>query len=869
MKMKKILLFTILGTCFIPFIAFAQMDNLHGDERYSLNGLHSGNMLRTSIYNDGMVGDRGACPDDIGGEWPINTGRFYLAKMSSMFGAEVKDTDGELKHIMSEANGTSTGRPNDSPSSGDAGPNGEWWSMAPLPGFANQSPDDLSYDGAPHIAMSHWKWSWPAMWPDKMDDAVDPGWPHSWNGYFGKNIKNADQESYYVMDDYNNREFSFYPDKYNPERRGLGIRVTVRGFQWSNVLVEDILFLLYDAKNVGTYIHDKINFGLMVACNVGSREGVADSDDDGGMYNLEEDLGYVYDFDDIGGGGWSPVGYLGTAFFESPGNPYDGIDNDGDAFMGPGSIIDESIFDRGFVNVGDPIVLIDYKTFERTLTTMPTEGVSISYLEREYKINPGDELVEIANDLIDNNLNGIIDENNGSTFGEGEEAVVRYLYEGLKYVDYLAGEQGGFNPLIDEERDDGIDNDGDWNIKTDDVGLDGVPNTGDFGEGDGVPTSGAGTDLPGEPNIDKTDIDESDMIGLTAFNIFSPWTIYPLSDDEGLWGAIYPGFLNATGQIGNTDLLLGSGFFPLIPGQIERFSIGYIMGYGDELFRNKTYAEQTYNENYNFAKAPNIPSVDVVPGNKKVTLYWDDFAEQSIDPIGGKDFEGYRIYRSTDPGFNDMETITNGFASSAYKLPLAQYDYDNEFQGFANTAVNGIQFYLGDNTGITHSFVDSTVVNGQLYYYAVTSYDRGCDSLGIAPSECSKYISISKDGQIDKGSNVVLARPEAPSAGFVAGDFEGSVINRIPGSTADGFISYQIIQPADLQDANTYRITFKDSAVGTRNTPITRSFTLENVTSGEILLEDDTHFNDGDKTPILDGFLLTFHGNPEKLACVE
>ena len=46
------------------------------------------------------------------------------------------------------------------------------------------------------------------------------------------------------------------------------------------------------------------------------------------------------------------------------------------------------------------------------------------------------------------------------------------------------------------------------------MGIDGLAGSGDLGENDGIPTSGAGTDLPGEPNIDKTDIDESDQIGL-------------------------------------------------------------------------------------------------------------------------------------------------------------------------------------------------------------------------------------------------------------------------------------------------------------------------------------------------------------------
>ena len=115
MKTNFILIFTLLTLYLVAYPVFAKLENLHGDEQYSLNGLHSGNMLRTTFYNDGMVGNRGSTsPEDIGGEWPINSGRFYLAKMSTLFGAEVKDTDGELKHIISESNGTSTGGLNDS-----------------------------------------------------------------------------------------------------------------------------------------------------------------------------------------------------------------------------------------------------------------------------------------------------------------------------------------------------------------------------------------------------------------------------------------------------------------------------------------------------------------------------------------------------------------------------------------------------------------------------------------------------------------------------------------------------------------------------------------------------------------------------------
>ena len=162
------------------------------------------------------------------------------------------------------------------------------------------------------------------LWPDKMDDQIDPGWPYAWNGYFGKDIKNADQESYFVMDDYNNKEFGFIPDSTDEMRRGLGLRVSARGLQWSNALVEDILFCLYDVKNIGTTQLDKVVFGQFAGPAIGNTvtQG-GDNGDDNGAFVLEESLVYSYDEDNLGSTGWTPVGYYGAAFLESPGNPFD------------------------------------------------------------------------------------------------------------------------------------------------------------------------------------------------------------------------------------------------------------------------------------------------------------------------------------------------------------------------------------------------------------------------------------------------------------------------------------------------------------------------------------------------------------------
>ncbi len=841
----------------ISLSGYAQdpLNHLSGDFLEHRSGLHAGNMFRTTIYNDGTIGHTLNDLEAIRGEWPINSGHQYNRGSTILIGSEVVDIQNEITHIV-ETPAYTTGTAGMGASQS---PTGEFWTLLPLPGFANPDTNKL--------AMSKWRWSWPSSWPDKIDDTVDPGWPGSWNGYFGKDIFNADEESYYVMDDYKNAEYAFYPDSTDSLRRGLGMRVTARGFQWSNALVEDGMFVLYDIKNIGTYEHTKTVFGYRLGNNVGETTTQSgDGEDDFCRFDLELDIGYKNDGDNIGLGGWSPVGMLGCALLESPGNHYDGIDNDGDGAMGPGKTISEDMFAPRTLQSGENVVVIDYNTYERTIHKVGDGPIIVQFQDKTLEFHAGQQIEEIPSNLIDDNLDGLIDENNGTVVGDGEAVVTQYLYVGLKYIDYLTGE-GSDNVLIDEKRDDNIDNDGDWDVLNDDVGLDGVPNTGDAGEGDGIPSSGRGTDLPGEPHIDKTDINESDMIGMTSFAQFEPWTLVPWGDDEINWQKLLPGKLDAQVVQGNSPLYFGSGFFPLKPGQTERISLGIICGIDlDDLVTNKKWFQEAYTENYNFSKAPLVPTVTAIPGDRKVTLMWDDLAEESLDPIGGKDFEGYRIYRSTDPGWNDMLQITDGQGTTTYRKPLAQFDLVNEHEGYAAVGIKGIRFYLGDNTGIVHSWTDTTVVNGQKYYYAVTSYDHGLPEARIAPTECSKYISIEKSGAVDKGTNVAIVKPEAPAAGYTAPSLENLTL--LEGGTATGTIGYKIIDPTLIRDGHTYQVTFEDSieTIDSRLYPVTTSMTLADVTvpgSPDTLINKTPNIGPEDQLPMTDGFKLTLVNEPQ------
>jgi hypothetical protein len=890
--MNRILYFIlILSTLGLSaFILHAQMAGLHGDDREFRMGEHAGNKFRTTFFNDGTWGGSTSRPGEIAGEWPINSGHYYLCDGDPYVVAEVVDNTGNTKGTIRHIQSTVKSLQYES-TTGDQDPNtGEWWTFLPLPGFANPNED--------RVAMARgafeWRDSWPPFWPD-ISDPENPryspgGWPGSWNGYFGRDVFNADEESYFVADDYAKQEFpNFRPDTTDLSRGGLGIRMYVRGLQWAKTAVEDALFCIFDLENIGTYSHDKMVFGFKIGNNMGETARGSEAGDDGGRYDITEDIAWTYDSDNTGASDWGPegTGLFGCAFLESPGNPYDGIDNDNDGANGTGQIISTAMFSPRTLSLDEQIVIIDYSNFERSVTTLrnvlaaagkgPGDTLEIVLKGRSLgninKFWNGKELnynglSEIGDNLFDDNLNGIIDESRGH---EDETGIIQYLYQGYRCINYFTG-SGTDNVLLDERRDDGIDNDGDWDPEFDDVGKDGLgpgdrgyPGA-DEGEGDGIPTAG-------EPHFDQTDIDESDMLGLTSFWLYQ-WGPVLQSDDEAFWTGFSPGRFMTDIAVGNVELAYGSGYFPLIPGQIERFSVAYICAESSDgqetsdLIRNKHYVADAYNKNYNFAKAPLIPTLRAVAGDNKVTLFWDDVAEESDDPISGKDFEGYRIYRSTDPGFNDATAITNAYGSVIWSQPMAQFDIDNEYEGLSDIPTQGVQFYLGNNTGLRHYWTDTTAVNGFRYFYAVTSYDRGDVELGIDPSECTKFVSVKSSGEIEKGTNVVIIRPEAPAAGYTPADFEGSEIISGPENTAEGTVHYQLIDPDSIRDNHTYQITFKET-LSEEQLYTTAGFTLVDITNSDqldTLLEDSPlEAQTPDGLPIVHGFQLSFSGNPAEL----
>lgn len=84
---------------------------------------------------------------------------------------------------------------------------------------------------------------------------------------------------------------------------------------------------------------------------------------------------------------------------------------------------------------------------------------------------------------------------------------------------------------------------------------------------------------------------------------------------------------------------------------------------------------------------PDAPTLNAVPGDEKITLYWGTEAENHLDTIRQKlypsspekwnDFEGYRIYKSERHDFQDAFLITDVHGNPIFYKPIAIFDKIN------------------------------------------------------------------------------------------------------------------------------------------------------------------------------------------------
>jgi len=742
-----------------------------------------GNKITTVVYNYGTI----TRPNTLSNVADLVWNRLgYGYEFTPLVACQVVDTSGNTVHILDDGNYD--------PLEGGYSPDLKLkWGWLPKPGYAAPSPNEdiaawsaRSDNGGDLTRKPH---SWPESWYNPVLGR------YVWPSFLGNDATTPDEEVYFVCDDYTNMKYPYYPFPDDSTKRGLGLDLECRFFQFNNPLAEDIIFLVYRVTNKSPKTLHRVYFGMYGDPHIG---GALNFDDDlagfipprgadpsGRVWpQRARSMVYAWDFDGRGDGGLIP-GYFGFKFLESPTNSNDGIDNDDDG------VIDESPFnDAGFYIDG--------------VTTPLTYGISDTVKYRQVYGPP------------------------------------RPRWSG--------------------------DEDGDWDPLKDDVGIDGIPGTGDFGEKNGRPDIGydANGNLTSEPNFGIRDVHESDQIGLTSF-----WALpygggnNPKNDDR-FWPLLSTDTIAINQELFNTPgdniFLYGSGPFDLGQNGTQRFSIALLMGENlADLVLNSETAQRVLEANYRFAQPPPKPKVHAVAGDGRVSLFWDDGAERAEDPLTGvNDFEGYKVYRSEDYTFSDVYKITDANGSPFLGLPLvgsdgtsAQFDLVNGWSGLAPVEYTGrgVKYFLGNNTGLVHEYVDSTVTNGKTYYYAVASYDHGFDTLGVNLPPTESQIAIIRDpitGVLTFDQNTLVAVPGPLPIGTVKASLANGPAPKHIEGVATGDVVVKIMDDLAVPANETYAVNFrKEQSTTVYDVEIRSSFT-------DHVLPRDTFFVSLSRKQIID-----------------
>jgi hypothetical protein len=235
-------------------------------------------------------------------------------------------------------------------------------------------------------------------------------------------------------------------------------------------------------------------------------------------------------------------------------------------------------------------------------------------------------------------------------------------------------------------------------------------------------------------------------------------------------------------------------------------------------------------------------------------LTWDDVAEVfTREPLlGGKnDFEGYKLYKATDKYFSDAEVLVDMYGNPVGKKPIFQCDLKNDISGAADfVLMNGVAFYLGNNSGIQHYFVDEDVQNGRTYYYGITAYDYGIEgiNINIIPSENNLVIEIDEYENISYiGKNVQVVTPHQEAAGYVSPSIQLDDETSLLGT---GTILPEVIDAQQVKPGNKYKVKFHTDTTYFRPIEMfrakeegyftTNGFSVYDVTNGNSLIYSET-----------------------------
>jgi len=295
--------------------------------------------------------------------------------------------------------------------------------------------------------------------------------------------------------------------------------------------------------------------------------------------------------------------------------------------------------------------------------------------------------------------------------------------------------------------------------------------------------------------------------------------------------ADYPNGLDCT-------LIASSGPFDMAVADTVNASFAIIMGDSPlDLEQNAEIAQLMYDNNYQGPDPPKAPKVRAVVSpyeditgqtRNKVTLYWGRRSETYHDVMTGyQDFEGYKVYKSTDGGktWGDpaRDVLRDESGNSRAWRPLAQCDLIDGIGGRDKFAP---WLYLGNDEidngegqdGLFHSYTDYEVEDGVTYSYAVVAYDYGIEkkNMLLNPLEFQFDLEALENfkGNSEAEPQFVKVTPQPRASDFVDAKIDTALDGTVKRLSGSGLakISIEAVDPY-LVTGHTYQIMFRDTVI--------------------------------------------------------
>jgi hypothetical protein len=247
-------------------------------------------------------------------------------------------------------------------------------------------------------------------------------------------------------------------------------------------------------------------------------------------------------------------------------------------------------------------------------------------------------------------------------------------------------------------------------------------------------------DIDLDGTMDWRDPSEIPQLGMSAFKRFT-LNLEPNKDNEryvtlagyNFKTLVYEPYDTVPPDPDDQRFLQCSGPFEMAPEDTAVVLVGIMLArwYGitvrpdTSLVKIDATAQFIYDKNWLLPGPPKPPNLTLLPGDKNITLIWDNLSEVTGDPywdiVGDTtstlydpfyvqyDFEGYGIWKSMTGNTGDWEL-------------LERCDKFNGIIFEDTTEPESIRIKAIDN-GIYHSYLDTDVRNGFTYHYAITAFD--------------------------------------------------------------------------------------------------------------------------------------------------